>query len=46
MSRANTNMSGNGVATIVVSRWEGELDTTKLRETMANSVEIREVPTP
>jgi hypothetical protein len=30
------------VATIVVSRWEGELDTAKLRETMANPVESQE----
>jgi aerobic C4-dicarboxylate transport protein len=37
--RALTNVIGNGVATIVVSRWEGELDTEKLRETMANAVE-------
>lgn len=34
--RAMTNVIGNGVATIVVSRWEGELDTLKLREIMAN----------
>src|ERR1700732_1283300 len=34
--RALTNVIGNGVATIVVSRWEGELDTAKLRDTMAN----------
>ena len=44
--RALTNVIGNGVATIVVSRWEGELDTAKLRETMANPVENREAPTP
>ena len=44
--RALTNVIGNGVATIVVSRWEGELDTAKLRETMANPAENREAPTP
>jgi aerobic C4-dicarboxylate transport protein len=32
--RAITNVIGNGVATIVVSRWEGELDPTKMREAM------------
>jgi aerobic C4-dicarboxylate transport protein len=32
--RALTNVVGNGVATIVVSRWEGELDTTKLCDAM------------
>lgn len=30
--RALTNLVGNGVATVVISRWEGELDTEKLRE--------------
>ena len=30
-ARALTNFIGNGVATIVVSRWEGELDLDKLR---------------
>jgi aerobic C4-dicarboxylate transport protein len=30
--RAITNVVGNGVATIAVSRWEGELSTEKLRE--------------
>jgi len=29
--RALTNLIGNGVATIVVSRWEGELDPARLR---------------
>jgi len=36
--RALTNVIGNGVATIVVSRWEGELDAGKLRESMAHTV--------
>jgi aerobic C4-dicarboxylate transport protein len=35
--RALTNVVGNGVATIVVSRWEGELDTEKLQSAMAPS---------
>jgi aerobic C4-dicarboxylate transport protein len=30
--RALTNLVGNGVATLVVSRWEGELDTHQLNE--------------
>jgi aerobic C4-dicarboxylate transport protein len=34
--RALTNLVGNGVATIVISRWEHELDTDKLHETMAH----------
>jgi aerobic C4-dicarboxylate transport protein len=32
--RALTNVIGNGVATIVVSRWEGELDVAKMREVL------------
>jgi len=34
--RALTNVVGNGIATIVVSRWEGELDMRKMREIMAH----------
>ena len=37
--RALTNVIGNGVATIVVSRWQGELDAEKMRETMAHPIE-------
>jgi aerobic C4-dicarboxylate transport protein len=32
MFRAMVNMIGNGVATVVVARWEGELDHEKLRQ--------------
>jgi aerobic C4-dicarboxylate transport protein len=32
--RAVTNVIGNGVATLVVSRWEGELDAADLRQRM------------
>ena len=38
--RALTNLIGNGVATVVVSRWEGELDTAKLAEVMSNPISI------
>jgi aerobic C4-dicarboxylate transport protein len=34
--RALTNLIGNGVATIVISRWEGELDVNALHDTMAH----------
>ena len=37
--RALTNLIGNGVATIVVSRWEGELDAAKLQAVMAHPIE-------
>jgi len=34
--RALTNLVGNGVATIVISKWEGELDVAALNERLAN----------
>jgi aerobic C4-dicarboxylate transport protein len=40
--RALTNVVGNGVATLVVSRWQGELDTVKMNEVMANPEENSE----
>jgi aerobic C4-dicarboxylate transport protein len=40
--RALTNLVGNGVATVVISRWEGELDSDKLHEAMAHPVELGE----
>jgi aerobic C4-dicarboxylate transport protein len=40
--RALTNVVGNGVATLVVSRWQGELDTAKMNEIMAHPPEITE----
>jgi aerobic C4-dicarboxylate transport protein len=40
--RALTNLIGNGVATIVISRWEGELDVDKLHEAMAHPVALGE----
>lgn len=36
--RALTNVVGNGVATIVVSRWEGELQSGTLRENLAREL--------
>jgi aerobic C4-dicarboxylate transport protein len=40
--RALTNVVGNGVATIVVSRWQGELDAAKMRDVMAHPGENSE----
>jgi aerobic C4-dicarboxylate transport protein len=40
--RALTNLIGNGVATVVISRWEGELDTDKLHESMAHPITVGE----
>ena len=40
--RALTNLIGNGVATIVISRWEGELDKHALHEAMAHPLVLGE----
>jgi aerobic C4-dicarboxylate transport protein len=40
--RALTNLIGNGVATVVISRWEGELDTDKLHDAMAHPITVGE----
>jgi aerobic C4-dicarboxylate transport protein len=40
--RALTNLVGNGVATVVISRWEGELDVVQLQKTMAHPVTVGE----
>ena len=40
--RALTNLVGNGVACIVISRSEGELDVDKLHEAMAHPIALGE----
>jgi aerobic C4-dicarboxylate transport protein len=40
--RALTNLIGNGVATVVISRLEGELDREQLRSAMAHPIDIGE----
>jgi aerobic C4-dicarboxylate transport protein len=40
--RALTNLVGNGVATIVISRWERELDVIKLKEAMMHPLAMGE----
>jgi aerobic C4-dicarboxylate transport protein len=40
--RALTNLVGNGVATIVISRWEGELDVGQVKAAMAHPVALGE----
>jgi aerobic C4-dicarboxylate transport protein len=37
--RALTNLVGNGVATIVISRWEGELDRDRLKTALAHPID-------
>jgi len=39
-ARALTNLIGNGVATVVVSRWENELDSQKLQRVLDNEAEL------
>src|ERR1700722_850906 len=41
--RALTNLVGNGVATVVISRWEGELDVDKLHEAMSRPLDVAEI---
>jgi aerobic C4-dicarboxylate transport protein len=41
--RALTNLVGNGVATVVVSNWEGELDRAKLNAAMAHPHIVGEI---
>jgi len=40
--RALTNLVGNGVATVVISRWEGELDVAALRKTLEHPIMVGE----
>lgn len=37
-ARALTNLIGNGVATVFVSKWVGQLDEKKMKETLSSSV--------
>ena len=39
-ARALTNLVGNGVATVVVSRWENELDVAKMRRVLNNETDL------
>jgi len=43
--RAVTNIIGNGVATVVVSKWEGELDHDKMRAGLSKGVDPTDVET-
>jgi aerobic C4-dicarboxylate transport protein len=40
--RALTNLIGNGVATVVISRWEHELDRDELKAAMAHPIDLGE----
>ena len=43
--RALTNLTGNGVACVVVSWWEGELDRTKLERGLNRQIDPSDVET-
>jgi aerobic C4-dicarboxylate transport protein len=40
IARALTNMIGNGVATVVISKWEGELDSAKLAQALVHGPKL------
>jgi aerobic C4-dicarboxylate transport protein len=42
-ARAITNLIGNGVATIVISRWEKELDSEKLNRELSHPVSVTDM---
>lgn len=44
--RALTNFIGNGVACVVISRWENELDREKMKAGLSRDVEATEAPEP
>jgi aerobic C4-dicarboxylate transport protein len=39
-ARALTNLVGNGVATVVISRWENELDMTRMAQILNNETDL------
>jgi aerobic C4-dicarboxylate transport protein len=41
MFRAMVNMLGNGVATLVIARWEHELDPVELRKALSRPTEVQ-----
>ena len=45
-ARALTNIIGNGVATIVVARWENELDSATLRRELDNPASVTQLDEP
>ena len=39
-ARALTNLIGNGVATVVVAKWEGALDEARMRQQLEHETEV------
>jgi aerobic C4-dicarboxylate transport protein len=46
MFRALVNMAGNGIATLVVARWEKEVDAKTLSRNLASPQPLGAVPQP
>jgi aerobic C4-dicarboxylate transport protein len=46
MFRALVNMAGNGIATLVVARWEKEIDGKTLQKNLASPVPLGSIPEP
>jgi aerobic C4-dicarboxylate transport protein len=44
MGRATVNMIGNGVASVVLARWEGELDKATLRQRLGLPYAVATAP--
>jgi aerobic C4-dicarboxylate transport protein len=44
-ARSLTNLIGNGVATVVVAKWEGALDVTRMNRVLNGEV-VAEAPAP
>lgn len=42
--RALTNFVGNAVATIVVAKWEGELDQAQLSAALGGEMQVETIP--
>jgi aerobic C4-dicarboxylate transport protein len=45
-ARALTNLIGNGVATMVIAKWEGERDDERFREVLDNPTLIEDIDVP
>jgi aerobic C4-dicarboxylate transport protein len=43
--RALTNITGNGIATVFVAWWEGELDHAKLTANLAKEIDPSDIET-
>jgi Na+/H+-dicarboxylate symporter len=40
--RAITNLIGNGVGTMVIAKWDGSLDTERMRRVLDGEVDVEE----